>query len=384
MDTVRSLVRGTSSSARRALVSINPAPPLRSSLARSVVYAPLTPHGARRRSSPPPGRASSRPGTHQSIARRARPPRCTRPRAPSTRTSSRACPRPRPPRRRRRRGDRRRGASPRPVRSSARAAAPAAAPRALPLSLPRTSSPARAPVRPSGPSCTPSSTAWASVRWIPRTFAPSPPPLRRARGRPPEPGVFRVACPAVHKLSVCHPGPQRPPSRRRLRHLHQGRAQGAHPNFVEQCRAAVDGKKTVVLIDVKGGDCGVAPAREGSGVLDVTDSQALRAAYELSQAGFRDVRYARGGLPGAIDRGDMPYESGEVGDFLGVARRGQSGAEETVDVFAPSAGPDEPAGRGWTGGDLRARRRRVLRRGGVGTWAAENVPAACSFLPVCL
>jgi hypothetical protein len=22
--------------------------------------------------------------------------------------------------------------------------------------------------------------------------------------------------------------------------------------------------------------------------------------------------------------------------------------------------------------------------GGIGTWAAENVPAACSFLPVCL
>ena len=58
-----------------------------------------------------------------------------------------------------------------------------------------------------------------------------------------------------------------------------------NPNFVEQCRAAVDGKKTVVLIDVKGGDLSVAPAREGSGVLDVTDSQALRAAYELSQAG---------------------------------------------------------------------------------------------------
>lgn len=150
--------------ARRAL-SISSRSTWRSSLARSVVYAPLTPHGARRRSSQPPGRASSRPGTHQSIARRARPPRCTRPRAPSTRASPRARPRPRPPRRRRRRGDRRRGASPRPpVRSSARAAASAAAPRALPLSLPQTSSPARAPVRPSGPRCTPSSTAWAFVR----------------------------------------------------------------------------------------------------------------------------------------------------------------------------------------------------------------------------
>ena len=157
----RVFIRG----APRALAAAHFRSTWRSSLGRSVVSAPLTPHGTRCRSSQPPGRASSRPGTHQSIARRARPPRCTRPRAPSTRASPRARPRPRPPRRRRRRGDRRRGASPRPpVRSSARAAASAAAPRALPLSLPQTSSPARAPVRPSGPRCTPSSTAWAFVR----------------------------------------------------------------------------------------------------------------------------------------------------------------------------------------------------------------------------
>lgn len=157
-----------------------------------------------------------------------------------------------------------------------------------------------------------------------------------------------------------------------------------NPNFVEQCRDAVDGKKTVVLIDVKGGDLSVAPAREGSGVLDVTDSQALRAAYELSQAGFRDVRYARGGLPGAIDRGGMPYESEKWGAFLewldGV------NPEQRKLLMYSRLLPD-PTNLPGVVGQLAVFAFVGLAYydvGGVGTWAAENVPAACSFLPVCL
>ena len=157
-----------------------------------------------------------------------------------------------------------------------------------------------------------------------------------------------------------------------------------NPNFVEQCRAAVDGKKTVVLIDVKGGDLSVAPAREGSGVLDVTDSQALRAAYELSQAGFRDVRYARGGLPGAVDRGDMPYESEKWGTFLewldGV------NPEQRKLLMYSRLLPDPTNLPGVVGqaAIFALIGLAYYDVGGVGTWAAENVPAACSFLPVCL
>ena len=53
-----------------------------------------------------------------------------------------------------------------------------------------------------------------------------------------------------------------------------------------------------MLIDTKGGNLEVEPTREGSGTLDATDSSALRAAFELCQAGFGDVRYVRAGGEG--------------------------------------------------------------------------------------
>ena len=81
-----------------------------------------------------------------------------------------------------------------------------------------------------------------------------------------------------------------------------------NPDFVSACRSAAEAQLSarraedgvVVLIDTKGGDLTVPPKREGSGQLDPTDSQCLRAAFELKQAGFRDVRYVKGGLPGAV------------------------------------------------------------------------------------
>jgi rhodanese-related sulfurtransferase len=90
-----------------------------------------------------------------------------------------------------------------------------------------------------------------------------------------------------------------------------------NPEFVEACVAAVGNRRTtVVVIDTKGGDLDVEPTRTGSGTLDATDSSALRAAFELCQAGFADVRYARGGLPGAIEAGGFEYESEQWGEFL--------------------------------------------------------------------
>ena len=139
---------------------------------RSVVRA--SSHSTRRPSSlPSPRRSSFRPGTHRPIARRARPPRCTRPRASSPRTSPRARPRPRPPRRRRRRGDRRPAPRRAPAFFGSRGGVGGGA----------ASSPSHVRGRRPRPGrgfaqvaeCTPSSTAWASARWIPTTFAPSPP-----------------------------------------------------------------------------------------------------------------------------------------------------------------------------------------------------------------
>lgn len=96
-----------------------------------------------------------------------------------------------------------------------------------------------------------------------------------------------------------------------------------NPDFVETCAAVVGNAKTVVVIDTKGGDLEVEPTRKGSGTLDATDSSALRAAFELCQAGCRDVRYVRGGLPGAI-------EAGRVVEIMRVpdpAERDRAGAE---------------------------------------------------------
>ena len=68
-----------------------------------------------------------------------------------------------------------------------------------------------------------------------------------------------------------------------------------NPEFVSEVAAATGGKKScVVLIDMKGGDLDVDPVPKGNGTLDKTDSAALRAAFELCQAGVcKDVRYVR-------------------------------------------------------------------------------------------
>mgnify|MGYP001159329751 CR=1 FL=1 len=95
-----------------------------------------------------------------------------------------------------------------------------------------------------------------------------------------------------------------------------------NPGFVDLVREARRREKknasTIVLIDTKGGDLATSPTADGtSGVYDQTDSQALRAAFELTQAGdFKDVRYVKGGLPGAIEFGNMPYQSKKWKPFL--------------------------------------------------------------------
>ncbi len=49
---------------------------------------------------------------------------------------------------------------------------------------------------------------------------------------------------------------------------------------------------------------------------DRGDSTSLRAAYELVQAGYTDVRYVPGGFSALIDEGGLPYESEKYGKLL--------------------------------------------------------------------
>jgi hypothetical protein len=140
-----------------------------------------------------------------------------------------------------------------------------------------------------------------------------------------------------------------------------------------------------VLIDTKGGDLTTEPVRQGSGQLDPTDSQSLRAAFELRQAGFKDVRYVKGGLPGAIEDAGMPYESEKWGDFLAWLDANGQGDRRRLLMYSRLL-PD-PTNLPGVLGQLAVFTligAAYYDAGGIGTWAANNVPGACSFLPVCL
>ena len=166
-----------------------------------------------------------------------------------------------------------------------------------------------------------------------------------------------------------------------------------NPEFVEALRAECESRLStrrpedgvVVLIDTKGGDLTTEPVRQGSGQLDATDSQSLRAAFELRQAGFKDVRYVKGGLPGAIEDAGMPYESEKWGDFLAWLDTTGQGDRRRLLMYSRLL-PD-PTNLPGVLGQLAVFTligAAYYDAGGIGTWAANNVPGACSFLPVCL
>ena len=166
-----------------------------------------------------------------------------------------------------------------------------------------------------------------------------------------------------------------------------------NPEFVQALRSAAAARLSsrraedgvVVLIDTKGGDLTSPPVREGSGQLDPTDSQCLRAAFELKQAGFKDVRYVRGGLPGAIDVAGMRYESEKWGGFLNWLDDTGQGERRRLLMYSRLL-PD-PTNLPGVLGQLAVFTligAAYYDVGGVGSWAATSVPGACSLLPVCL
>ena len=138
---------------------------------------------------------------------------------------------------------------------------------------------------------------------------------------------------------------------------------------------------TVIVCDLKGGSIKKAQSSEASnrGVIDRSDSFAVRACYELVQAGFSDVKFIEGGFPGLIDDAGLPYTSEKFSDLL----RNQSEGNRNLLMYAKLL-PDPTILPG------------VLIQGGVflifgvafynvngfGDYLSENVPAACSFLPI--
>lgn len=78
-----------------------------------------------------------------------------------------------------------------------------------------------------------------------------------------------------------------------------------------------DKRATIVTVCMKGGSL------EPSGLstsIDPTDSPSLRVAYRLKLLGYRDVRYCVGGLPLAIEEGDMDFSEGQWGATLTRAK----------------------------------------------------------------
>ena len=162
------------------------------------------------------------------------------------------------------------------------------------------------------------------------------------------------------------------------------------PTFVEDARAARDaaGAKIVVVVDGKGGDLDVDPrgAESGSsGVYDRSDSQALRAAFELTQTGdFPDVRYVKGGLPGVIDDANVAYQSEKWGSFLNwLDETNRSETRRLLMYSRLLPDPTNLPGVVGQGGVFLFLGLAYYDVAGIGTWCARNVPAACAFLPVC-
>ena len=163
-----------------------------------------------------------------------------------------------------------------------------------------------------------------------------------------------------------------------------------NPSFVDDARATKNarGARVVVVVDVKGGDLDVEPrgAKEGaSGVYDRSDSQALRAAFELTQAGdFPDVRYVKGGLPGLVDDAGVAFESEKWGAFLRrLDETNRSDARRLLMYSRLLPDKTNLPGVVGQGGVFLFLGLAYYDVAGIGTWCAQNVPAACAFLPVC-
>ena len=138
---------------------------------------------------------------------------------------------------------------------------------------------------------------------------------------------------------------------------------------------------TVIVCDLKGGSIRKAQSSEASnrGVIDRSDSFAVRACYELVQAGFRDVKFIEGGFPGLIDDAKLPYKSEKFSDLL----RNQSEGNRKLLMYAKLL-PDPTILPGVLiqGGVFLIFGLAFYNVNGLGDWLSENVPAACSFLPI--
>jgi len=99
--------------------------------------------------------------------------------------------------------------------------------------------------------------------------------------------------------------------------------------FVDEMDVATSMKKnnTVILVDLRGGDLDIEPNVGSTSVSDAGDSNALRAAYELVQSGYRDVRYIKGGFRTLIEEGSLPWESEKYG---GLLERVSDGTRQTL------------------------------------------------------
>ena len=154
-------------------------------------------------------------------------------------------------------------------------------------------------------------------------------------------------------------------------------------DFVRNCYELCerDLRSTVVVCDLKGGSIRNAQSSETSnrGVIDRSDSFAVRACYELVQAGFQDVKFVEGGFPGLIDDAGLPYESEKFMDLL----RNQSEGNRKLLMYAKLL-PDPTILPGILiqGGVFLLFGLAFYNVGGIGDYLAENVPAACSFLPI--
>lgn len=154
-------------------------------------------------------------------------------------------------------------------------------------------------------------------------------------------------------------------------------------DFVRNCYELCerDLRSTVVVCDLKGGSIRNAQSSETSnrGVIDRSDSFAVRACYELVQAGFQDVKFVEGGFPGLIDDAGLPYESEKFMDLL----QNQSEGNRKLLMYAKLL-PDPTILPGILiqGGVFLLFGLAFYNVGGIGDYLAENVPAACSFLPI--
>ena len=138
---------------------------------------------------------------------------------------------------------------------------------------------------------------------------------------------------------------------------------------------------TVIVCDLKGGSIKKAQSSEASnrGVIDRSDSFAVRACYELVQAGFQDVKFIEGGFPGLIDDAKLPYKSEKFSDLL----RNQSEGNRKLLMYAKLL-PDPTILPGVLiqGGVFLIFGLAFYNVNGFGDYLSENVPAACSFLPI--